>query len=363
MGSVERSALSTPVGTAALVELIRAEINSHGPVSFAWFMQQALYHPELGYYSSGRAAIGRHGDFFTNVSVGPLFGTLMAAQFVQIWKLLGQRQDFTVAEQGAHDGRFARDVLESAAATAPEFLHAIRYRIIESFPVWRQRQMEILQGGTRDRSSAAIGPDFSPKVEWRNELEPFSGIHFSNELLDAMPVNLCGKAVGIADHGFALVDVTYEMPPNESQLAWIDRIAVNLRRGVIIIADYGFCGRQLQETVQARIRHRKLDSVFEQIGQADITLHVNWTAIARRAEVKGLRILGFTDQHHFLTGIISDFPELVADHASGRALQTLLHPEILGRAFQVLVLGKDLDSAISLSGLKYARDPRAALAL
>ena len=70
-----------PTGNAGLIEFIRETIRAQGPQSFAWFMQQALYHPSYGYYSSGRAVIGRKGDYFTNVSIGPFFGELLAAQF------------------------------------------------------------------------------------------------------------------------------------------------------------------------------------------------------------------------------------------------------------------------------------------
>ena len=76
-----------------------------------------------------------------------------------------------------------------------------------------------------------------------------------------------------------------------------------------------------------------------------------------------MRVAGFTDQHHFLTGIISKYPEIAAPEKSRRALQTLLHPEMLGRSFQVLALAKDVDLETPLSGFKFARDPRQALGL
>jgi SAM-dependent MidA family methyltransferase len=95
-------------------------------------------------------------------------------------------------------------------------------------------------------------------------------------------------------------------------------------------------------------------------------MHVDWASIADRASRNGLNVAGFTDQHHFLTGIISAWPDLVQDravtstgidHKSNRALQTLLHPEMLGRAFQVLALGKNVDaSAVRLAGFKFARE-------
>ena len=145
-------------------------------------MEQVLYHPEHGYYSSGSCAIGRKGDYFTNVSVGLLFGQLLVAQFAEIWEELGKINDFVVVEQGAHDGQFARDVLQSSQECTPEFFEASRYRIIEPFPILREQQSQTLE-------------PFRDKVEWRSSVEPFTGIHFSNELLDAMPVRLMNGGV------------------------------------------------------------------------------------------------------------------------------------------------------------------------
>src|SRR3977135_4306514 len=103
-------------------------------------MEQALYHPEHGYYSSGRATIGRRGDYFTNVSVGPLFGQLLAAQFSEIWERLGKIENFMIVEQGAHHGEFARDVLESSQRRYPEFFGALRFQIVEPFLKLQDRQ-------------------------------------------------------------------------------------------------------------------------------------------------------------------------------------------------------------------------------
>src|ERR1700730_10637895 len=107
-------------------------------------MQQALYHPEHGYYSSGRASIGRHGDYFTSVSIGPLFGQLLAVQFAQMWERLDQIDSFVIVEQGAHHGDFARDVLGSARKCRPEFFAALRYRIVEPSSILQRRQSQTL---------------------------------------------------------------------------------------------------------------------------------------------------------------------------------------------------------------------------
>jgi len=368
-------------------------------------MQQALYHPEHGYYSSGRCAIGRHGDYFTNVSVGPVFGQLLAVQFAEIWEHVGKIDNFIIVEQGAHHGEFARDVLEFARTSRPDFFAALRYRIIEQFPVLQDRQSETLA-------------KFEGKIEWRESidaLELFTGLHFSNELLDAMPVHLIvseetktgstnwlEKFVTLNGDEFAFVDqsignqklrdhlqklparpASYETEVNLTSLGWIENVSRKLARGYVIIADYGYLRDEFyaphrsRGTLQVRAQHRLLSSPFDEIGRADITAHVEWTSIAERAEACGLQVKGFTDQHHFITGILSELPrdDLPGDAKTTRALQTVLHPEMLGRTFQVLALAKDgtaagtaattedVDLAGPFAGFKFTREPRSALDL
>jgi SAM-dependent MidA family methyltransferase len=385
-------------GDPALADHVRETIRKNGPQSFAWFMEQALYHHRHGYYSSGRAAIGRGGDYFTNVSVGPLFGQLLAAQFAEMWQRLGngssgrgQRIDrFIIVEQGAHHGEFARDLLEASRAGWPEFFQTIRYLIIEPFPILQDRQSETLR-------------EFEEKVSWKKSLtdvDPFVGIHFSNELLDSLPVHLIAstdrgwreKFVAIERDKFVFVDQAivhpvlkaqvaklperaagYETEVNLAVLDWIDNLSAKLIRGYVIAIDYGF-GRdefyaphRTAGTLQVRAQHRRLASPFEQIGHADISAHVDWTSLAERAEKGGLRVHGFTDQHHFITGILSELRreevEENADPKNKRALQTLLHPEMLGRAFQVLALEKNVDPAVPLAGFEFARDARPGLGI
>ena len=318
-------------------------------------MEQVLYHPEHGYYSSGRAAIGRRGDYFTNVSIGPVFGELLAAQFAEIWERLDRIDNFFIVEQGAHDGQFARDVLESTQRRFPEFFSALRYQIVEPFSVLQDRQSQMLQ-------------QFRDRVLWKkslDELEAFAGIHFSNELLDAMPINLRGKLVGLDGDKFAFVEGPAGGRPNQAMLDWLSCLSRKLQRGLVVAIDYGFSRAEFRESVRVRARHRLLDSPFEEIGQADVTAHVNWTYLAEHALAMGLSLAGFCDQHHFITGIVAEFPRFFgeADAKTKRQLQTLLHPEMLGRTFQVLALVKDVDLAVPLRGFKFARSPREALGL
>src|SRR3954469_19742916 len=129
-----------------LTAILAARIAEAGPLSFAEFMQAALYHPEHGYYDSGRAAIGRGGDYFTNISVGPLFGRLLMRQFAEMWERLGRPAVFTIVEQGAHAGDFAYDVLEGARELEPDFYEALRYTILEALPAQAALQHARLAG-------------------------------------------------------------------------------------------------------------------------------------------------------------------------------------------------------------------------
>jgi SAM-dependent MidA family methyltransferase len=378
-------------GNPDLVAYVRETIRRRGPVTFEWFMEQALYHPEFGYYSSGRCAIGRRGDYFTNVSVGPLFGRLLAAQFAEMWDFLGCPDDFVIVEQGAHHGDFVRDVLEAARECAPDFFSTLRYRIIEPFPILRDRQREALR-------------DFGEKVTWEkslSELEPFCGVHFSNEHLDAMPVHLIERVADASweercvvesgeGFGFVSAPITNaelhrhlekiprpsngpdETEVNLAALQWIEDLAQKVIRGYVLAVDYGYSRKEYyapersRGTLQCYADHRIIPSPLTGIGDTDITAHVDWTSLAERAETHGLCIAGFTDQHHFITGVVT---ALMAEEFDAnatakirRALQTLLHPEFLGTTFQFLALALSAPDR-QLSGFKFGREPRAALGL
>ena len=378
-------------GDPKLIEIIRAEISAHGPMSFARFMELALYEPERGYYSSGRAAIGRQGDFFTNVSVGSVFGQLLGTQFAEVWEKLGRPPHFTIVEHGAHDGTFAADALTALSQSSPECFNTIRYIIAEPFPVWHDRQQERLAS-------------FGHRIRWVgsiNQLEPFVGVHFSNEVFDALPVHLVlsevakngtvvwnERFVSISDNDFELVTGPVSDPHLEIALRRVPllpagfqtevnlaasklmrEIAAKLERGVILTIDYGFSRAEFyslhrrEGSLQIRSRHRKLSSPLQQIGHADISTHVEWTSLAQAGEAAGVIPLGFTDQHHFFAGIISGCPAAGVEfgNSNKRALQTLLHPELLGRNFQVLGLAKNFPE--SLSGFRFARDVRHELGL
>jgi SAM-dependent MidA family methyltransferase len=264
----------------------------------------------------------------------------------------------------------------------------LRYQIVEPFSALQDRQAQTLQ-------------QFRDRVDWQGsleEIEPFFGVHFSNELLDSMPVHLLvstgagwqEKSVSLDGDEFAFVRQPIaepklkelaanvpRLPPGHeievslAALDWTEKVAGKLQRGFVLVVDYGFSRDDFYDpqlktgTLQARAGHRRLASPFDNVGNADITVHVNWTSLAEHARQCGLQVVAFTDQHHFLTGIISKSPALLekADAKRKRELQALLHPEMLGRTFQVLALMKDVDRGVSLAGFKFARNLRAALGL
>ncbi len=366
-----------------LREFVLGKIRRDGPVPFAWFMEQALYHGAHGYYSSGRARIGRGGDYFTNVSVGPLFGRLLAAQFAEMWEMLGRPEEFTLVEQGAHGGELASDVLRAAGEQATEFSRALRYRIVEPFAVLQARQRETLQ-------------EFGAQAEWYKSVAAmplFQGVHLSNELLDAMPVHVVRwsdgewqeRHVGESGGEFEWVDLPladgrvaeqlrkitmllpdgYETEVNLAALDWIETLAPKLTRGFVVVVDYGYRREKFYAphrstgTLRSYAKHQVVSSSLAQIGDIDITAHVEWDSLAEQAQQSGLTVAGFADQHHFITGLLAaevrDEEAATPKPKTQRALQTLLHPAHLGMKFQFLVLAKGVATAAELSGLRFAK--------
>ena len=378
--------------TGLLTELLRDRIARDGPMPFRDFMDAALYHPEHGYYASGRARIGRGGDFFTSVSVGPLFGALLARQFAEMWTRLGEPAEFAIVEQGAHRGDFARDVLSALRETAPPCFAATRYRIIEPSENLRAAQRATLDEFTR------------AQVRWfpaLDALPAFTGVHFSNELLDAFPVHAIAwdgqtwreshVAVEAGRFIFAERDVASaplraalaRLPPvpagyrTEINLAapeWIAALAARLTRGFALVIDYGFPRAEYYRperttgTLTGYAQHHRIEDILAAPGETDLTAHVDFTALAERARDAGLRLAGFTDQHHFIVGLgalhfPANIPDTTASQRERRAFKTLMHPQMLGRSFQVLALETAGVSPPPLTGFRFAREAESALGL
>jgi SAM-dependent MidA family methyltransferase len=339
---------------------------------FVRFMELALFCPKLGYYEAKRDTVGRRGDFYTSVSVGNLFGQLLAFQFAE-WleeiKASGGR--LQIIEAGTHDGQLAWDILTWLQSNRPALFEDLEYSILEPSAHRREWQRDTLEC-------------FAGKIWWLNgpdALTPASvtGVIFSNELLDAFPVRRLGWDAnnkkwfewGVAVAGEKFVWTKLELAHDDVPIAGVPQSLLNalpdhfttevcpaaaawwrlaagsLKRGKLMTADYGldeedfFLPSRVNGTLRAFHRHHFADDLLANIGEQDLTAHVNFSEIQRAGEGGGLTTKFFSTQARFLARILEktlkdkNFGEWTP--ARGRQFQTLTHPEHLGRAFRVLV--------------------------
>jgi len=392
-GSMKCSSL----GFSPLASFIREEILRYGPVPFSWFMEQALYHPEHGYYSAPRTRIGKAGDFNTNVSTGKTFGQILAAQIVEMWVALGGPRNFNIIEQGAEDGQLATDIL-GAIENPPDPAIEFAYTIVEPLAAKRAEQQ------------SRLNSRFPGKVRWVanvGDLEAINGVFISNELVDAMPVHLleyresgwyelyvtCTEqnfafvsspilSPGLADALKKLpspVNTPYRTEVNLGGVRWIGEIGSRLQNGFVLMVDYGYSRDEYYKpertggTLACYSRHRRSFNPLENPGGVDMTAHADFTSLAESAERAGLHVAGYTDQHHFMVGATESYL-LQIERENGRSglqpyhhrflgkLKTLMHPANMGMAFKYLLLATSTELRAP-SGFKYAREPRRALGL
>ena len=266
----------TPAG-----ELLAAEIWRNGPIPFRRFMDVALYHPEYGYYRRVRDPFGKHGDFFTAEQIQPVFGILMAARIRELYREMGEPREFTVVEVGAGRGEMA-----------------------EAFAAWNYVAVDIDLGAMP---------------------ENFTGVVFSNEFFDALPVDAAvyqngafhEQRVAMADgvfrwHTGEVVGANadrylrrYYLPPEEGRwyevnleaVAWLERMAAALTKGYVLSVDYGFTRAESVRfpagTLMGYRRHTAREDVLSDAGLRDITAHVNFTALQESGAACGFTTVRF----------------------------------------------------------------------
>ena len=369
----------------ALTQVIAAEIAARGGwMSFARYMELALYAPGLGYYSGGSHKFGGHqtgGDFLTAPELTPLYGQALARQVAQILAASSP----LVMEAGAGSGRLAADLLLAldALGCAPE-----HYRILE------------LSGELRARQQATLSeraPQFAGRVEWLDELpERFSGCLIGNEVLDAMPthglrwneeaqpevfergVSVEQGRLAIAERPAtaALLEAAKAMPvtaPYRGEIslaarAWVSELARRLERGAMLLIDYGLPRHELYHpqrdggTLRCHYRHRVHEDPFWFPGLSDITSHVDFTAVAEAGFDAGLDVLGYTTQANFLINCgIGELlgPEVgdggtATDLRARGAVNVLISPNEMGELFKVIALGRGVPEPL----LGFARSDR-----
>lgn len=262
----------TPAGL-----LLQEEIRRDGPVPFRRFTEVALYHHEHGYYRKARDPFGKQGDFFTAEQIQPVFGILMAARIRQIYQAMGAPPEFVVVELGAG-----------------------RREMAEAFSEWPYIPIDLDSG------------------ELPQEI---SGVVFSNEFFDALPVDVAvyrdgafrEQRVALADDHFAWeagpavsaeLDAyfrRYFLPPEEGRwyeaslgaLRWMERIARALHSGYVLTIDYGYTRAESVRfpagTLMGYRRHTAREDVLEDPGERDITAHVNFSALEESGDASGLR--------------------------------------------------------------------------
>jgi SAM-dependent MidA family methyltransferase len=372
-----------------LAELLADRIGRYGPLTFADFMRECLYHPIHGYYSKVEAK--RFADYYTSVDVHPIFGRLLARQFAEMWKHLDRPKEFMLVEAGAGVGRLASHILDFSASTLSDFYQALNYVAVERSASRREQTVGRLKHHA-DAGHATVSAEIPSRIP--------AGCVFTNEMVDALPVHrvvLQGATlkeifVGCTDGRFAdhLAELstcaiteyfaTQGIVLLEGQHAevgleasdWITEVGRRLQRGYVLTIDYGHPARELFDehhmrgTLLAYQDHRATENYYASPGQQDLTTHVNFTALESWGKRSGLETAGLTSQTAFLLALgqrneftdLYDAGQTEADRIrAGLQLKTLIHPEGMGERFQVLIQEKGTARS-QLTGLAGISHPK-----
>ncbi len=355
-----------------LAELLAERIRRYGPLTFADYMRECLYHPVRGYYS--KAEQTRFADYYTSADVHPIFGRLLARQFPEMWESLGRPGEFTVVEAGAGVGRLATHVLDFCATKLPAFYNSLRYVAVE-------RSAPRSEQAIANLKRHATAGHFAGSAEIPARIA--AGCLFSNELIDALPVHrvvlesgalkeifvdfrdgrFLSATAPLSTCAIAEYFATQGVVLQEGQCAeagleasdWITEVGRRLERGYVLTIDYGhhaaelFDDHHMRGTLLAYQNHRVSEDVYVSPGEQDLTAHVNFTALEMWGKRSGLETAGFTSQTAFLLALgqgnefadLYDEGQTEAERVRARLqLKTLIHPEGMGERFQVLVQRK-----------------------
>ena len=373
---------------------IEHEIRQRGPMPFSRYMEICLYDPAQGYYSRNAEQFGKAGDFYTSSDVHAVFGRLLARQFEEMWRALDRPPQIEILELGPGRGLFARDVLDWSRKKFPDFFTALTYTLQESSPALRVRLHETLRehldsgraavpeerptlahrfsGGYREKDNQV--PEGWPTVPCRTLTPETPFIVFANEFFDALPVEILspqGK-LHLALGNNRLHEVW--LPPTLEELEFLDRYSIHpepgervevslraqrwitpiahaIRRGFLLIIDYGYTRKEQlaghhRGTLMAYRQHSASANPYQAPGEQDLTAHVNFTALAAAAEQAGLQVQNLITQSQFLMriGEANQFADAFEDcrlpQERAKVALQLKHLVTLagmGETFQVLV--------------------------
>ncbi|MEK7804007.1 MAG: SAM-dependent methyltransferase [Deltaproteobacteria bacterium] len=369
-------------GHTELISEIKKQIEKKNRITFAEFMDIALYWPGKGYYTSENVRWGKDGDYLTSIDVSPVFGRLLAYQINEMWQNLDSPPQFSIIEIGAGREELSFHIRDTIKKLFPEFYKAADFQLVDVNPIHIQK----LEERTSFHSSIE---DIKPGI---------TGCIISNELIDAFPVHRVVEMdglkeiyVGYEDAGF--MEIRGELSSsglndylekigikleqgqkaeiNLKALDWIKSIGALLERGFVITIDYGLPARELfrhnrNGNLHCYYRHTMNNNPFHQIGYQDITAKVDFTSLAAAGRDAGLEVTGFTTQFYFFMGIgaLGEFKEVEELNMGNldafqwnQGIKELMLPGGMGDDFKVLIQHKDVEAPLlkgfSFKDLKY----------
>jgi len=390
-GSSEREAGSNP----EIVARLRKEIAQDGPITVARFMERALYEPGIGYYQTSVRRPGRGGDFITSPEIHAFFGFTLARQIADCWHRLDRPNPFVVREYGPGIGGLAYDILAALSVYDPEVRNVIQYRLVDVNP----HRMRDAMAAMADVGLAEIVSVETPR---QAAATPVTGVVLANEVADAFPVHQVivqsgvlrerlvtwdeetgwfGWGTGDLSAPVARLDLPAYLHGEGIELAdlpdgsllevspaaadWIRDVSSGLARGYALIIDYGYPaaelyhGHRLGGLLRGHFAHTVTDDPFVEVGEQDLTAHVDFSALIRAVQSAGMQVAGLTTQGDFLAALgMGDFlvdmqqqPDvsLTAYYETQAAVMRLIDPGGLGR-FRVLGLAKNADAEPPLRG-------------
>ncbi|MGJ8657439.1 MAG: class I SAM-dependent methyltransferase [Akkermansiaceae bacterium] len=356
--------------TLRLESFLSQRIRDNGDISFFEYMHHALYHPQWGYYTRGAQNVGKAGDFFTSVSVGSCFGTILAHRIHQLWQENNSPQTYHLIEMGANNGQLALDILNTIQQTFPPLYTNLHYHIIEHLDTIQKTQAQTLTDH-KEKISLHTSP---------SQISEKNGIILSNELIDAFPVHLLQLEnntwnqqnititndkltftlsqkltpnIGLENFTKTLPPVTtlpdhYQTeyrPGLDTHIAETSQMLENFNT---ITIDYGhttssyYAASRSTGTLRCYHQHQADEAPLLLPGLKDITAHVDFSQLAKTYLQHHQHLTHFSSQSHYLTTHAKNWLLSIEENLTPenfkliRQFQTLTHPTTMGHQFHIL---------------------------